>query len=217
MHQIRISSDSASLQNLPLQQGLLALFARTAAMGVLNDEHVTAIDPASMRGLVDDLQEADLLRSARVDLAPLLHQSPEQLDARTAEHMLAEVSKLVETLDESPSPVTEWAPMREVFGDEALAMLVGVAPASLRRYAAATRATPQPVAERLHWLAMVVADLAGGYNAFGIRRWFERPRVQLDGLSPRQALGDDWSVDDAAAARVRALAATLSGAQPLAV
>ena len=64
--------------------------------------------------------------------------------------------------------------------------------------------------------AMVVADLAGAYNDFGIRRWFERPRSQLDGKSPRQTLGAAWTPEDAAAARVRALAAVLSGPQPLA-
>jgi hypothetical protein len=72
------------------------------------------------------------------------------------------------------------------------------------------------VAARLHWLAMVVADLAGAYNNFGIRRWFERPRSQLQGKSPRQVLGNAWSPDDEAASRVRALASVLSGAQPLA-
>jgi hypothetical protein len=56
---------------------------------------------------------------------------------------------------------------------------------------------------------MVVADLAGAYNASGIRRWFERPRAQLDGRSPRQFLGDDWRVDDEWASRVRALAASI--------
>jgi hypothetical protein len=49
-----------------------------------------------------------------------------------------------------------------------------------------------------------------------MRRWFERPRHQLGGLSPRLTLGDAWGVDDDAAQRVRALAAALTGAQPLA-
>ena len=107
--------------------------------------------------------------------------------------------------------------MREIFGDEMLARLVGIAESTLRRYSSASRVTPQPVAERLHWLAMVVADLSGAYNTFGIRRWFERPRTQLGGRSPRQMLGIEWQVDDQGAARVRALAAALSGPQPMAV
>jgi len=47
--------------------------------------------------------------------------------------------------------------------------LVGVAETSLRKYE--SRKTPQPIRERLHWIALVVADLAGAYNAFGIPRW----------------------------------------------
>jgi len=86
----------------------------------------------------------------------------------------------------------------------------------LRRHAAGERATPQRLAERLHWPAAVVGDLAGAYNEFGIRRWFDRPRTQLDGHSPRRLLGADWQVDGEPARRVRALAATLSGAQALA-
>lgn len=185
-------------------------------MGVLSDQRVTKLDGATLRRLVNELQGWNLLRSATVDLAPLFRGNAADLDPQTARHMEAEVGKLVDVLDESPSPATEWATMREIFGDEALAKLVGVAEASLRRYASGTRETPQLIAERLHWLAMVVADLSGAYNAFGIRRWFERPRSQLGGRSPRESLGADWKVDDEAAARVRALAAALSGAQPLA-
>lgn len=123
------------------------------------------------------------------------------------------VERLTEVFEELPTPRSERASMRALFGDETLENLLGVSGSSLRRYASAARSTPQDVAERLHWLAMVVADLAGAYNEFGIRRWFERPRAQLDGASPRQVLGDDWHFDDDAARRVRALAAALSGAQ----
>lgn len=216
MPEIRIPSGSAPLANLPLQRGLLALFARSAAMGLLDAERVTAIDPASLRRLVDELQHWKLLRSATVDLAPLLRERAAELDGPTAERMTAAVARLLDTLDGSPSPQTEWRTMRATFGDAPLARLVGIAEASLRRYASGRRATPQHVAERLHWIAMIVADLAGGYNDFGIRRWFERPRAQLAGASPREALGHDWGVDDASATKVRALAAALNGAQPLA-
>ena len=216
MLEIRVKSGATPLKNLPLQRGLMTLFARSAAMGVLSSERVTMIDAASLRRLIDALQHWNLLRSASVDLAPLLLSGPATLDPKTADRMTREVAKLVDTLDESPSPATEWATMRETIGDELLARLVGVSEVSLRRYAAGSRNTPQRVAERLHWLAMVVADLAGAYNTFGIRRWFERPRVQLRGESPRHALAEDWGVDDESAGKVRALAAALSGAQPLA-
>jgi hypothetical protein len=162
------------------------------------------------------LHKQGLIGAAPVALAPLLKKGPALLDAATAERMADSVEQLVAVLDESPAPATEWAPMRSVFGDDVLGDLVGIAPASLRRYAAAERATPQPTAERLHWLAMVVSDLAGSYNDFGMRRWFERPRTQLGGKSPRALLGGRWTPDDKAAQQVRALAATLSGAPALA-
>ena len=138
------------------------------------------------------------------------------LDPATAKRMEAVVGELLDALGQSPAPSSEWTTMREVLGDESLCRLVGVSDTSLRRYASNGRTTPQAVEERLHWLAMVVADLSGAYNAFGIRRWFERPRPQLGGKSPREVLGDDWHVDSPAAERVRLLAAALSGAQPLA-
>lgn len=47
-------------------------------------------------------------------------------------------------------------------------------------------------------------------------RAFERPRTQLGGKSPRALLGAKWTPDAKAAQQVRALAAVLTGAQPLA-
>jgi len=83
---------------------------------------------------------------------------------------------------------------------------------SLQRYASGERTTPQDVAERLHALALIVSDLAGTYNEFGIRRWFERPRAQLGERSPAAMLKRGWTPDEESARRVRALAASLSGA-----
>ena len=218
--QLQTKPESRSIQEL--RRGLATLHSRAQAMGALPagriaESHDQPTEGAGLRRLVEGLRQADLLASANVDLAPLLVETPQDLDTDTAERMLAQVNRMVEALDHSPSPRTEWAPMRATLGDEALGLLVGVAEVSLRRYAAGTRQTPQRIAERLHWLALVVADLAGGYNDFGIRRWFERPRSQLQGQSPRQTLGEEWGVDDAAALRVRALASALTGAQALAV
>ncbi|TMK24849.1 MAG: hypothetical protein E6G64_16815 [Actinobacteria bacterium] len=71
--------------------------------------------------------------------------------------------------------------------------------------------TPDEVAERLHFLALVVADLAGSYNEFGIRRWFARPRPQLDGRSPSHLLRGNWRSDQPGPQRVRELARALTG------
>ncbi len=213
---IRIHPDSAPSANRRLHERLLTLVTRASAMGVLAGATVTQIDAQAVQRVLTALHKQGLIGAAPVALAPLLKKGPALLDAATAERMVASVEQLVAVLDESPAPASEWAPMRAVFGDDVLGDLLGIAPASLRRYAAAERATPQATAERLHWLAMVVSDLAGSYNDFGMRRWFERPRTQLGGKSPRALLGARWMPDDKTALQVRALAATLSGAPALA-
>ena len=134
-------------------------------MGIVSQQTLNAPTPQAVAALLKTLGQSGLLRSAAVNLAPLLHQAPAELDVETAGRMTVELEK---------------------------------------------------VAERLHWLALVVGDLAGSYNAFGIRRWFERPRQQLAGRCPRAELGADWSVDDATAAQVKSLAQALVGANPLA-
>jgi hypothetical protein len=209
---IRIHPDSAPSANRRLHERLLTLLTRASAMGVLAGATITQIDAQAVQRVLTALHKQGLIGAAPVALAPLLKQGPAKLDAATANRMADSVEQLVAVLDDSPAPASEWAPMRAVFGDDVLGDLLGIAPASLRRYAAAERATPQATAERLHWLAMVVSDLAGSYNDFGMRRWFERPRTQLGGKSPRALLGARWAPDDKAALQVRALAATLSGA-----
>lgn len=216
MIQIQINPDSAPSVNRRLHERLLTLLTRASAMGVLAGATVTQIDAQAVQRVLTALHKQGLIGAAPVALAPLLKKGPALLDAATAERMADSVEQLVAVLDESPAPASEWAPMRAVFGDEVLGDLLGIAPASLRRYAAAERGTPQATAERLHWLAIVVSDLAGSYNDFGMRRWFERPRTQLGGKSPRALLGARWTPDDKSAQQVRKLAATLSGAPALA-
>ena len=66
--------------------------------------------------------------------------------------------------------------------------------------------SPKP---RLQFLALVVGDLAGAYNEFGIRRWFERPRKLLGNRSPAQLLDGAWQPEAPGPRRVRRLAAAL--------
>ncbi len=114
-------------------------------------------------------------------------------------------------LEGSPVPSTEWSRLLRIIDRETLARLLGISPASVRRYAATARETPDDVAARLHWLALIVGDLAGAYNEIGIRQWLERKRTQLGGRSPAQFLTGRWKPDDAGPQQVRALAAALSG------
>jgi hypothetical protein len=121
----------------------------------------------------------------------------------------AAVERLVAALDASPVPEREWEPLRGLLGDDLLGPLVGVSQSSLARYASGSRATPDVVAGRLHVVAMVCADLRGGYNDYGIRRWFVRPRPSLEGASIVDALGPDWEPEGPAAGKVRELAASV--------
>jgi hypothetical protein len=121
----------------------------------------------------------------------------------------AAVERLIAALDASPVPEREWEPLRSLLGDDLLGPLVGVSQSSLARYASGSRATPDVVAARLHVVAMVCADLRGGYNDYGIRRWFVRPRPSLEGASIVDALGPDWEPDGPPAEKVRELAASV--------
>ena len=122
------------------------------------------------------------------------------------------IDEMNDQIEMSPQPAGEWGPAIETLGEDLLAQLVSASPSSVRRYANQTRRTPQDVAERLHFIALLLADLAGSYNEFGMRRWFSRPRSALDGQSPAALLGGEFDVDGESAAAVARLDAALTGA-----
>lgn len=137
-------------------------------------------------------------------------------DHDTARHEILSARDLVEQLqaevEASPRPQTEWAPVLDTLGEELVAGLVGTSPSSIRRYAAGGRTTPQDVAERLHFLALVLGQLAGSYNDYGMRRWFSRPRTALDGRAPADLMGKNFDPDGPAGERIRTLAESLRAA-----
>jgi hypothetical protein len=104
--------------------------------------------------------------------------------------------RLLEALESSPLPEREINRLAAVLGYARLAELAAVSEPSLRRYAAGERQVPDPVAQRLHFLALLIAILRGSFNEFGIRRWFERQREALAGRSPAAVLRGDWSPDE---------------------
>ena len=121
------------------------------------------------------------------------------------------LDQLTEALEASPVPAFEWKQLVRVLGIDMLERLLGISAPSIRRYARTVRNTPDEVAGRLHWLALIVGDLAGAYNEIGIRQWFDRKRVQLDGRTPSQLLTGQWRPDDPGPLRVRSLAHSLAG------
>lgn len=103
---------------------------------------------------------------------------------------------LLNALRKSPRPTFEITRLVAIFGYERLARLASASEPSLRRYAAQTRVTPDPVAERIHYLAQLVAILRGSFNEFGIRRWFERPHPALGGSAPIALLDGEFDPAD---------------------
>jgi hypothetical protein len=175
------------------------LIARGDVMGFVDTgtPHVV-LDGALVRAALSGLAARGVATHA------LLSSSDEQLTQA--------IDDALESSEHSPMPAGEWPSLAQTIGEELLTQLLDISPTSLRRYATGSRPTPTEVAERLHVLALIVADLAGAYNEFGIRRWFTRPRSQLDDASPATVLGGKWDPEGANALRLRGLAASLVGA-----
>ena len=107
------------------------------------------------------------------------------------------------------SPAAEWPRLVGILGVDQLARLLAVSPSSVRRYKEHARTTPDGIASRLHFLALVAGDLAGAYNDIGVRRWFERARVRLGNRAPQEFLRGEWSPNDPGPTKVRELARSL--------
>jgi hypothetical protein len=164
-------------------------------------ESIDSLDLRTLRAVLKEAAASGVARRALVEA--------ESLDERDAGAWIEVLAHANEALADSPIPERTWPVLAEVLGIDLLARLVGIARASARRYLGGERATPDAVAARLHWIALVVADLAGSYNEFGIRRWFVRARSQLDGSSPAGVLAGQWAPDDPGPRTVRALASRL--------
>ncbi|HXF37033.1 MAG TPA: hypothetical protein VNO17_07610 [Actinomycetota bacterium] len=203
MLDIQIASVRAPLDEPELLTPSLEALALAQAMGIL---------PGDVRG--GDLDLPTIRRVARaagragVGAAAAARLAAEEPARDELRHAL---DALVEALRGSPLPEREWASLVDLLEPDRVARLVGVSTSSLRRYASGARRTPDEVAARLHFLATVVADLLGTYNAFGVRRWFERPRSALGGRSPADVLAGDWDPEDEGPLAVRALARSLVG------
>jgi len=173
---------------------------RAEAMGIVGPA-APGIDADSIRQFAGRLRRAGIATSA----ADLLR----SVDAPTEAELAGLLQSMIAALEASPVPQYEWRGLGRVFGPEDLARLLDVSASSLKRYQSGERATPDDVAARLHFVALVVGDLAGSYNDIGVRRWFHRRRTLLEGRTPASFLKRNWDPDDEGPARVRALARAL--------
>lgn len=207
MTEVRIKSIEGPFQDRPKSaMAACQLLYRAEYLGLLDAKLVVgSLTESRVRSLVG------VLASRGVASAAALRLTAPAAFAVSDEELASLLSQVREQVADSPLPESEWKPMREALGDELLSKLLGVSATSLRRYADGDRTTPDPVAARLHALAMITSDLAGGYNEIGMRRWFLRPRPQLDGLAPAELMAGGFDPDSESVERVRDLAAWLVG------
>jgi hypothetical protein len=203
MSTIRIASAVSPFDTPRLARSAAQVISKAFAMGLLEGVEVRRLDAATFDEVVDRIAGAGI--GAEVQSALATRERP------GTDEMNELLGRLDTALEDSPTPAHEWHSLEKLFGADRLAELVGVSAQSVRRYREGTRATPDAVAGRLHYLATLVGDLAGAYNDFGIRRWFERPRKALDGRAPQSWLRGEWSPDASGPRRVRDLARTLTG------
>jgi hypothetical protein len=206
MEALQIVSIEKPIDNPLVLRALMPVINRAWAMGVAlpGKGQPFVLSWRTLKVILENARRCGIGR----DIGTYIKAAPELME-QNPEEAARLFSELARAIEESPAPAAEWAPMRELFGDEELETLLGTSRQSIGRYAKGERPTPDDIADRLHCLTMVVSDLAGAYNEFGIRRWFHRPRRALDGRSPLQTLGRNWSSDGESAKKVRALAAAL--------
>lgn len=172
-------------------------------------ETVGLVSPAPGPGVTVDEVRAAFDALAKRGVGRHLGPLPQRL---TADDLATTSQRMLAAIEGSPMPDVEWPAVIAALGDDLVSRLVGVSASSVQRYRTGERPTPDWVADRLHVITEVVSDLSGSYNDYGIRRWFDRPRAQLDGNTPAGLLRGQWSADDEQVIRVRELARALVGA-----
>jgi hypothetical protein len=177
---------------------------RAEAMGLI------APDTSDGRGLADLGAVRQLAIQVRqAGIASGAAAALNNVEPPTGEELASLLRTMIAALEASPVPKFEWAGLARVLDTEQLASLLDVSLSSLNRYQSGERDTPDSIAARLHFLALVISDLAGSYNEVGIRRWFGRKRSALAGRAPAQLLTGEWDPEDPGPARVRELAREL--------
>jgi hypothetical protein len=205
MSEIQIEPVEDPFRDPGVARSASLLLGRAETMGLIGDlGTVSRLDASLMAAVLQRLSQVGLLQ--RAVMRGSLKRLP--TDTGSIVDLLREANA---ALEDSPLPPQEWSALRAILGDALLARLCRISEVSLRRYAAGTRPTPDPVAQRLHTLALIVADLRGAYNDYGIRSWFQRPRAQLSGRAPEELLATGWTPESPQVRQLRDLAGALTG------
>lgn len=166
-------------------------------MGIVGGGAVLRLDGEVWKDALERLRRAGVGRRLRWEPPKAGHDR---------DHFVRRLKQLSEALEESPAPTTEGPKLKAMLGHDLLARLLGISVVSLRRYLSGTRGMPDRAAARLHFLAFVASDVAGGFTDEGVRLWFDRPRHLLDGATAAELLVGDWQPEDPGPRRVRELA-----------
>lgn len=201
----------------PVGRLVIEALRRAEAMGVVEPHTEPHRDargaprPGAQAPATSDVEAVRRLarRLGRAGIATATAAHLDNVEAPSAGELASMLELLIAALEASPSPKFEWGGLGRVFDPEDLAALLHVSVSSLKRYQSGERETPDAIAARLHFLALLVGDLAGSYSEIGVRRWFQRKRTQLDGRAPAAFLKGAWDPDDEGPLRVRALARDL--------
>jgi len=204
MKDIRLESVSTPFAESGSGAAAARVIAFAATTGLLENVNVRALDMPTWTAVLKRLRQLGI---GKIQGGVAI--GTREMDGNELSRAIDVIYNAIEA---SPMPTSEWTSMRELLKDELLERLLGVSRQSIERYASGERQTPQPVANRLHVIALIASDLAGSYNEFGIRRWFDRPRAQLSGKSPSAIFKGDWHPDAEMPRKVRELAAVISGA-----
>jgi hypothetical protein len=197
-----LKSEASPLEDVRVAYAAAEAVRKAHAVGLVREApDVTALTFPAVKSVVASVRKAGIAQRAARDLD---RAAPSDVDA-----ILRDLREIDAVLEESPLPATEWRRLLEVLGRDQLARLTGVSPSSVARYAGGARDTPDDVAARVHFLALVVGDLAGAYDEIGIRRWFDRARSALEGQTPAELLRGRWHLDQPGPAQIRALARSL--------
>src|SRR5262245_24663852 len=121
---------------------------RAEAMGLVEPGLVERSDAESIRRLANRVRKVGIAASAVDHL--------NNVAEPTREELASLLELMIGALESSPIPKFEWSGLARVFPPDDLGGLLNASVSSLRRYQAGERDTPDVIAARLHFLALVV-------------------------------------------------------------
>ena len=113
MNQIQIHSVAKVFDRPGVLERVMTLVTKVAAMGLLpKSRRIEALDEDSFRVVLNSLQSGNLIGGRGPALSRII--TAPATGASTKEQ-IAELDRLLTTIEESPVPAKEWAAMREIF------------------------------------------------------------------------------------------------------